>query len=317
MPVLITNSKELQKALHHLHHLQCNVHDWYTYNMIFIPLFVFVLGLIVGSFLNVVILRMNTGRSMVKGRSACLRCNTTLSWYELIPVFSFLFQKGKCRSCRTKISFQYPIVEIITAIVFVLLYNRFIILPFISLLVENAVFMRMAQVPTMTTFALVAGIPFIFSCVIACLLIVITIYDLRHKIIPDTAVIPFIALSLCAVVWQSVVIPEYSFVQGIVSGIMIAVPFFGLWFFSKGRAMGFGDVKLALGIGWLLGIAQGVTAVMFAFWIGAIVGLFLLAMRRNYSMQSEIAFGPFLVIGTFIAGVWQLSIVQLLLGTWS
>ena len=271
--------------------------------MPFIPFFVFALGLIVGSFLNVVILRMNTGRSVAKGRSACMRCNTTLSWYELIPVFSFLSQKGKCRTCSQHISFQYPLVELVTAIVFMLLYGKFVA----HAIIGDA--------------SIAAGpvgmiVPFVFSCAVASLLIVIFAYDVRHKIIPDGAVYPFIALALLGTVWQAFVVPGFSVVQAIVSGIIIGMPFFGLWFFSKGRAMGFGDVKLALGIGWLLGLSQGFSAIMLAFWIGSIVGLLLIAMRRSYSMKSEIAFGPFLVIGTFIAGVWGFDILQLFIGAW-
>lgn len=274
--------------------------------MILIPLFIFALGLIVGSFLNVVILRMNTGRSVAKGRSACMRCNTTLSWYELIPVFSFLFQRGKCRSCKTSISFQYPLVELVTAIVFVLLYNRFILTTLI--------------VPATTTlgiFTAQATVPFIFSLAIASILIVIFAYDYRHKIIPDTAVYSFIILTLLGIVWKTITIADFSFAQAIVNGIVLATPFFGLWFFSKGRAMGFGDIKLVLGMGWLLGLSQGISAVMLAFWIGAIIGLLLIAFRRRYSLQSEIPFGPFLIIGTFIAGVWGFDIMQLIMGGWN
>lgn len=268
--------------------------------MILIPLFIFAFGLVVGSFLNVVTLRMNTGRSAAKGRSACMRCNKTLAWYELIPVGSFLAQKGKCRSCKEPISFQYPLVELITALVFLVLYNRFIVANMFQTLL----------------FPATTVVPFLFSCIIAALLIIIFVYDYRHRIIPDTIVYPFIVLALLSIAWKTFMVPGFSFAEALVSGIVVGVPFFGLWFFSKGRAMGFGDVKLALGIGWLLGLAQGFAAVLLAFWIGAIVGLGLLALKRHYTMRSEIAFGPFLIIGTFIAGVWGVSLFQLMMGVW-
>ena len=88
--------------------------------------FIFLLGTIIGSFLNVVIYRFNTGRTIVRGRSVCMTCNRNLRWYELIPLFSYLFQLGKCRRCAEKISHQYPIVEFITGVVFMLIAQHFL-----------------------------------------------------------------------------------------------------------------------------------------------------------------------------------------------
>ena len=127
--------------------------------MVFLPIIIFGLGLIIGSFLNVVILRLNTGRSIAKGRSACPRCSNTLSWYELIPVFSFLGLRGKCRSCKAPISFQYPLVELLSAIIFVLLYSKIF-------LVEGFSFLTLLS--------------FVFACTVASLLLVIFVYDIRH-----------------------------------------------------------------------------------------------------------------------------------------
>lgn len=258
--------------------------------MFFLPLVIFVIGLLVGSFLNVVILRMNTGRSVVTGRSACARCNHRLEWYDLVPVFSFIGLRGKCRTCRNHISVQYPIVELITGIVFVLLYTKFLI----------------------GGFTLGAWITFGFAAVVAALLIVITVYDLRHKIIPDQAVYPLILLAFASVIWRAVQDPYTTSAWGLIlGGLIVALPFFALWYFSKGKAMGFGDVKLALAIGWLVGIVQGFTAVLLAFWVGAIVGLFLIGISRRYGMKSEIAFGPFLVIGLCIVVLWGVTIQSL------
>ncbi len=262
--------------------------------MIFLPLIVFVFGLFIGSFLNVVILRMNTGRSAVVGRSKCARCSRVLSWYELLPVVSFLGLRGKCRTCTMKISFQYPLVELTTAIVFTTLYIQFALGGFL------------------TTNALIS---FLYSCIVASVLIVIFAYDLRHKIIPDTANYLFIILGLLSIVWHGFMTEGFLIGNAIVSGVALALPFFLLWFFSKGVLMGFGDVKLALGMGWLLGLGVGFAAVLLAFWIGAIVGLFLLAISKKHSMTSQIPFAPFLVIGTFIAGVWGVRVVDII-GVW-
>lgn len=258
--------------------------------MILLPLVVFAIGLLIGSFLNVVVLRMNTGRSVVTGRSACARCNHTLRWYELVPVFSFIGLRGKCRTCRNHISVQYPIVELITGIVFMLLYTKFLI----------------------GGFTLGAWITFGFAAVVAALLIVITVYDLRHKIIPDQVVYPLMLLAFASIIWRAVQDPYTTSAWGLIlGGLVVALPFFVLWYFSKGRAMGFGDVKLALAIGWLVGITQGFTAVLLAFWIGAIVGLVLVGISRRYGMKSEIAFGPFLVIGLCIVVFWGVTIQSL------
>ncbi len=258
--------------------------------MMFIPLVVFAFGLLIGSFLNVVILRMNTGRTVVKGRSKCARCNQTLAWHDLIPVFSFLGLRGKCRQCRTPISFQYPLVELTTAIVFVLLYARLVV-PFY--------------------FGMLAWASFVFAAVVAALLIVITVYDLKHKIIPDGVVYPFILLSIASVVWKAIYFPGFAILPALAGGVVVALPFFLFWFFSKGKLMGFGDVKLALGMGWLLGIGGGMAALLLSFWFGGAVGLLLLALSRKHSMRSEVPFAPFMILAIFVVGVWGIRIATL------
>lgn len=258
--------------------------------MILLPVFIFIFGLIIGSFLNVVILRMNTGRSVAKGRSSCARCNAPLAWYELVPVFSYLGLRGKCKTCNQHISFQYPLVELATAIVFTIIYSVTI---------------------ASYGFGGVALAAFAFSATVAAILIVIFAYDIRHGIIPDRAVYSFILLSLISIAWRAFAMPGFSASFASVYGVLVALPFFLLWAFSKGKAMGFGDVKLALGIGWLLGLGGGFSAVIFSFWIGGLVGLFLLALTRKYHMRSEVPFAPFLILGTFIVGVWGVSIFSL------
>ncbi len=258
--------------------------------MVFMPVIIFVLGLLIGSFLNVVIFRMNTGRSVVTGHSKCMHCSRELAWYELIPVFSFLALRGKCRTCNVGLSFQYPVVELTTALVFIIAY--------IKLVVEGG-------------FGMYSWLSFIFATIISSLLIVITIYDLKHKIIPDTVVYPFILLSLVSIAWKAIMFSSFNPFMAIVDGLLVALPFFLLWYLSKGRLMGFGDVKLALGIGWLVGLSIGYGVFLIAFWTGGIVGLFLLATTRKYAMKSQVPFGPFLVVGLFIAAFWQVSISSL------
>lgn len=134
-----------------------------------------VLGLIIGSFLNVVILRLNTERSF-GGRSGCMTCMNQLSWFELIPVFSFLGLRGRCRKCKANISIQYPIVELITGFIFAALFLKF----------QNVFFYGQTLVFSFTYAYFAAA----FS-----LMLVIAVYDIRHKIIPDTLAIALGILS--------------------------------------------------------------------------------------------------------------------------
>jgi leader peptidase (prepilin peptidase)/N-methyltransferase len=242
-------------------------------------------GLIIGSFLNVIILRYKTGRTL-SGRSGCLSCGKKLNWHELFPVFSFLVQGGRCRGCKSKISWQYPLVEILTGLLFLLIFWHS---------ADN-------------------WLATIFYWVIASLLIIITVYDFRHQIIPDRFVFTFILLGLL----QPLILSDHPVLTntgwGIVGGIVTALPLFVLWLISRGRWLGFGDVKLALGVGLLLGWQFGLSALVIAFWVGALIGLFLIAWGKtqlwrkgkSYTMKSEVPFAPFLILGFWL--VFFLSI---------
>lgn len=271
---------------------------------ILIFIFIFLLGTIIGSFLNVVIYRFNTGRTVTKGRSICMSCNNNLRWYELIPVFSFLIQSGKCRRCMSRISHQYPLIEIITGIIFALLAFKFLPVIFISYGLYILI---------------VVLFIFLFS-----LLIVISVYDIRHKIIPDKLVYIFIILSFLSIFINFFPIEsifKLPTLSALIAGPAIALPFVLLWYFSKGRLMGLGDGKLMLGIGWMLGLSAGIFAVILAFWIGAIVSIILMLLSKNLStqarkinMKTEIPFAPFLIISTlvtFFFGLNFLSLVKL------
>lgn len=257
--------------------------------MIFLPLVIFIVGLLIGSFLNVVILRMNTGRSIATGRSKCARCSRVLAWYELIPVLSFLGLRGKCRSCKLPISFQYPLVELTSALAFIVLFSR-IVLPHF--------------------FSGSAWITFLGALIAAALLLIIVVYDARHSIIPDTMVYPLILLGLISILWRWILVPSYLPGQAVVEGLLVAAPFFLLWFLSKGRLMGFGDVKLALALGWLLGTTLALAGFLVAFWIGGICGVFLLAVSRTHKLRSEIPFAPFLILGVAVVYFFNLSLTS-------
>ncbi len=247
--------------------------------------FVFLFGIIIGSFLNVVIYRFNTGMG-VDGRSMCFSCSKTLQWYELIPVVSFLVLRGKCSSCKSKISWQYPLVESFTGGMFVAVFLKY------QHLLEK----------DLSSFVYL----FLFTISIFIIYTIIFVYDLKHKIIPDSlsgiaALVTFIGLFISTTGGLHIALPTFSH---LLAGPALATPFALLWLISRGRWMGLGDAKLAISMGWFLGLMQGITSVMFAFWIGAIVGVLMVGVQRvlsakgsHLTMKSEIPFAPFLIIG--------------------
>ena len=265
--------------------------------MYFWAVVVAVFGIIIGSFLNVVILRYNTGRGL-NGRSGCLSCGKGLSWLELIPVISFFVQKRRCVGCGSKVSWQYPLVELATASMFVAIFFRQIDLFFGHNPIEFF-------------------ISFIFFAVIWSILIVIFVYDLRHKIIPNGLAYTFAILTL---VYTLISIPISNWfampqLLDVFAGIIFFIPFFLLWFVSGGRWIGLGDGKLALGIGWLLGFVTGVSSIFVAFWLGALVSIMLLILTRlksrgsNITMKTEVPFAPFLIIGTLIGFFFEFDVI--------
>jgi prepilin signal peptidase PulO-like enzyme (type II secretory pathway) len=258
-------------------------------NNYFWILIIAIFGVIIGSFLNVVILRYNTGKG-VHGRSMCLSCSKQLTFFELIPIISFFVQRRRCKKCKSRISWQYPLVEIGTALMFALIFLKIFLLN--SIQVINII---------PTEFELLKLILiFIISLVIWSLLIVIFVYDLKHKIIPNSLVYSFIGLSFIYA------LINYSSLLNFLSGIIFFIPFFLLWYLSDGKWIGLGDGKLAAGIGFLLGFSVGLFSLFIAFLIGAIFSLLFLLISRlkiktsNITIKSEVPFAPFLIIGTFI-----------------
>ena len=255
----------------------------------------FIFSVVIGSFLNVLLFRYNSGRSIL-GRSCCMSCGYTLTVRELIPIVSFIASFGRCRQCESKISLQYPLVEALTGLLFLGIY--FLDLPILALL---------------------------YMLVATSLLIVLLVYDIHHKIIPDAIVYTFAFMGLFQTVIDFSTLTFHTpSAEAIISGPLLFLPFFLLWFFSRGRFMGLGDAKLALGMGWFLGISQGVLAVMFAFWAGALVGILLIitpmisrkmAMPQSWSftLKSQIPFAPFLIFAFFITLFFDINLYALIL----
>ncbi|MBX4215786.1 prepilin peptidase [Candidatus Parcubacteria bacterium] len=238
---------------------------------------IFVIGASIGSFLNVVIYRYHTGMTF-GGRSICLYCGKELRWFELLPIFSFLYLKGRCATCKSRLSFQYPLVELAAALSFVGLYLH-----------SSASYVGTELVLHFLLFAAALS-----------LLIVIAAYDIRHTIIPDAFAYSLAALGLLRVAFFPGV--GEGLTMALLAGPCLALPFALLFFLSRGRLMGLGDAKLALGIGWLLGLPAGIVALFLSFWLGGIAAVFLLfAARGRVTMKSEIPFAPYLVLGTALS----------------
>lgn len=266
-----------------------------------LALWFFLLGTAIGSFLNVIILRHEAGTKPT-GRSACPHCKKQLTWRELIPIVSYLVQKGKCTGCGARISLQYPLVELATGILF------------------SLVFLHVVDPSTPYNLQPTTLLKLMLELAIWSLLVVITVYDLRTKLIPDIFSYSFAGLSIVLLFVtsyaQSIPTP-YALppTTWLLAGPLLFLPFYLLWKVSDGRWMGLGDGKLALGIGWLLGLEHGGSAIMLSFWLGAGVALTLIAVQHatvffrshtsnlkpptsNLSLKSEIPFGPFMVIAT-------------------
>ena len=241
-----------------------------------IPALFCAIGLVIGSFLNVVILRGEKGEGL-GGRSRCDACGKTLGVSELIPVVSFLWQKARCRSCGVVLSWQYPLVEAATALAFTFLAWRF--LPFAS----------------------AGGLPalvFFLAFPASAALIVLVVSDVKFQILPDGATLTLLLFGLAASIARGTLLSD------IIAAIAFALFFAALWFFSRGQWMGFGDVKLVLATSLIVGFPSSIAAFLFSFWLGGIVGIVLLALGKK-GLQSRIPFGPFIIAGATVAWFWE------------
>lgn len=265
-----------------------------------------VLGVLVGSFLNVVALRYNTGQSL-GGRSGCYSCGHQLSWYELVPLFSWLVQKGRCRNCSSRISSMYFLGELTTMVFFALIAARGII----------------AGVDVLTLEYLVSTLYFF---VIFSLLEVILLYDIRHKIIPDGLSAAFGALAFSGLFFITKVDGFFSAsffliptLWHVLAGLIVPLPFVLIWIISKGQWIGLGDPKLMVGMGFLFGISQGFTAVFVSFWIGALFAISLMIINKILNktllrtgkksiMKEELPFAPFLIFGVLVTLVFNIHL---------
>lgn len=243
----------------------------------------FILGLIIGSFLNVVIYRLELAESIL-GRSHCLHCKSLIRWYDNIPLISFILLKARCRNCQGKISWQYPSVELATGIIFALVGYYFFIAPDFQSWIE-------------TLFYLVS-----FS-----LLITVFVYDLKLMEIPMLVLwigVGGTILYFTFSDWNNfnsvAGVSSLKLVSGAIGAVVAFLFFFALSYFSKEKWMGMGDAYLALWAGLIMGWPKILLALMLAFTAGAIGGIILIALKKK-TMRSQIPFAPFLAGGVILA----------------
>lgn len=274
--------------------------------MIFLfSLFIFIIGTAVGSFLGVVVDRLASKEQIWKGRSHCDHCRHNLAPIDLIPLVSFFLLKQKCRYCHKKLSLFYPIIELITGVVF--------------LLVGLAIMQHTGYFITQTAYIVIS----LYYCVLVSCLIVIFFTDFRYGIIPFKVVLFAFLLTL---LWQ-VYLPfahfSFSTVQllglhtnilSIVLSALGAGGFFLIIFLAtKGRGMGFGDVVYAFLMGFILGYPLVIIALYMAFVIGALASLLLILFGKKKFKGGTIPFGPFLVFGTIVSLLYGIQLLDLVM----
>lgn len=270
---------------------------WYWYLMT--ALF----GAVIGSFLNVVIYRFHTGKSL-SGHSHCLSCGKSLQWYELVPIVSYVLLRGRCGGCGSYVPPRYLLVEVLTAMLFVasLHYVGF-------------------SWHVLWWFTAVS------------ILVVVTVYDLYHFIIPDELVGYLSMLALAGVMLDGWLRGfDWELLAMNLAAALLAFSFYGgLWLYSKGRWIGFGDAKLAAPLAFVAGWPGVFSLIVVSFWVGAVVSIFLLLVPRiqlcvynllysnpvvakdgkSFTMKSEVPFAPFLVLA-FLGVVWlQLDVLSI------
>lgn len=249
---------------------------------------VFVYGLMFGSFFNVCICRIPKGISIVHPRSHCPKCKSEIPWYQNIPLFSWIFLKGRCASCKTKISFIYPFVELLTGIIILFVFRHFYSPDLQDWIIKSM----------------------IFSVFSSCL-IILSFIDMKYFIIPDR----FTWGGVFAGILASFLYPELhgfeTFKEGFVFSSVSALICYGILnsvriigtFVYKREAMGYGDIKLVAAFGAFLGWKLGLLSIFFGAVFGSVIGIASIIFSK-FTLRSEIPFGPYLAVGAFIALIY-------------
>jgi len=255
----------------------------------------FISGLILGSFLNALEYRLHSGLDWVKSRSICPKCKHNLGLLDLIPVFSWIMLRGRCNYCKEKISWQYPLVELLMAILFSL-YGYI----YLSDYFKNVNF------PTHSSIAI-----FLFGLVVIWGLVFFTVYDIKYGLIPDKVLFPFIIITffrnLIFIFLINIELLDYtgfSIMNNLISAFVAGGFFFLIIYLTKGKGMGGGDMKLAFWFGLLFGGLPTLLVLYFAFILGGIYGVIIILVGKKKFGQT-VPFGPFLCFGAILVLFYQ------------
>ena len=256
---------------------------------------IFLIGIFFGSFLNVVVERLPLGRSIIYPPSHCPHCRHRLGFFDLIPLFSFIFLGRHCRYCKAKISWYYPITELFTGFLFCLTAFMVIGTPVILFLEQL----------TQLWF-------FLYLLFLISIFILVFFIDLRFGIIPFKIVVLALAVILIRFIFLG--FTDFHLVLNyLISSISVFVVFLLLFLSTRGRAIGFGDVFFSLLMGLILGFPKILLAVYIAFLTGAFISLILVLVRKKKFKGGTIPFGPFLVFATIVCLFWGDLIVSKIL----
>jgi len=255
-----------------------------------IYVFIFILGLFVGSFLNVLVDRLPRNENVIKGRSYCESCKKELKWFDLIPVLSFVFLKGRCRFCKAELSLYYPIIELTTGIMFVLTYA------FVS---SQFIIYHLSFI-----------IPILYYLFIVSSFIVVFFTDLKYEIISDKILLPAIVVTflyLLIINPSSLIINLFS---GVVTFLFFVIIYLVFSFLTKKESMGGGDIKLTFLLGLFLGFPNIIVGLYLAFLTGALAGIILIIWKKKSFRGATLPFGPFLILGAIVSLFWGNFIFQ-------
>ena len=236
--------------------------------LLLIPISIFFLGAIYGSFLNVIIYRLPLNISIISPRSSCVKCHTIIPFYRNVPLFSFIIQKGRCFNCKKNISFQYPIIEILTGMLFILSYLY--IFPYNPL--ES-----------------------LFFSIISGLLLSIAVIDYKYFIIPLSLILTLLIINIIYITFFSSKL-FYSHFYGSLYGLgYLSIVFIITWLITKKQPMGFGDLQLII----ILGLWLGTFKVLLTIFFGSILGILyfsFISLLKSNKKNKELPFGTFLCI---------------------
>lgn len=242
-------------------------------------IFVFLYGIVIGSFLNVCIYRIPKRENIITTRSHCMYCGSTLKWKDLFPLFSYIFLKGKCRKCKEKISIQYPVIEALNGILYVLIF-----------------------------FVNGYHLESVLYCLFTSALMVLSIIDFRTYEIPSEINVFIGILGVLHILLDFSHVGEYLLGLCIVSGFLLVI-----YLFTKGKGVGGGDIKFMAASGLMLGVQK----IVLAFILGCILGSLIHILRmRIRKADHTLAFGPYLSLGIFLSMLygeemihWYLSLL--------